>query len=144
MVFQYSCTVVSGTTKKSESQRIDAFYMWCWRKLLRALWTARKSNQSILNDINSEYSLEGLILKLKLQEFGHLMWKADSLEKTLTLRKIEGSRTKGWRRRRWLDGITDSVGMSVSNLQELVMDREAWHAAVYRVTKSRQNWATEQ
>ena len=145
MVFQYSCTDVIWTTKKSESQRIDAFEMWCWRKLLRVLWTARKSHQSILNEINSEYSLEGLILKPKLQEFGHLMWKADSLGKTLMLRKIEGRRRRGQQRIKWLDGIIDSMDTSLSKLQEIVKNREAWHAAAYRVTRSQiqpSNWTT--
>ena len=133
-IVMYGCE--SWTMKKAELRRIDAFVLWCWRRLLRVPWTARRSNQSILKEINPEYSLEGLMLKLKLQYFGHLMKRADLFEKTLMLGKIEGRRRRKRQRMRWLGGITDLMDMSLSKVQEMVKDREVWHAAVHGFTET--------
>ena len=140
-VVMYGCEI--WTVKKAEHWRTDAFELWSWRRLLRVPWTSRRFNQSILKEISSRISLEGMMLKLKLQYFGHLMWRGDSLEKTVMLGGIEGRRRRGWQKMRWLDGTIDSMDMSLSELQQLVMDREAWRAVIHGVTKSRtwlSNW----
>ena len=140
-VVMYGCE--TWTIKKTEHQRTDAFELWCWRRLLRVPWTARRSNQSILKEISPGCSLVGLMLKLKLQYFGHLMWRANSFEKTLILGRIEGRKRRGWQRMRWLDGITDSMDMGLGGLRELVINREVWRAAIHGLQRVRHDWVTE-